>query len=44
MTNKERDELLITLAKGITNIQESVNSLRSEFKSELAKTENTLRT
>ena len=39
MTNKERDDLLITLAKGVTNIQTSVNDLRSEMK----QSENTLR-
>ena len=39
MTNKERDEMLITLAKGVNNLQITVNEIRTEMKNMATKEE-----
>ena len=35
MTNAQRDELLISMAKGLNNLQESLNDTRKELKAEI---------
>ena len=35
MTNAQRDELLISLSKGLNNLQESFNDFRKEIKEEI---------
>ena len=35
MTNEQRDELLISLAKGLNNLQQSFNDFRKEIKEEI---------
>ena len=35
MTNEQRDELLVSLSKGLNNLQGSLNDFRSELKSDI---------
>ena len=43
MTNKERDEILLTLVKGVNNIQGTINEMRTEMKNMVTKEEFELR-
>lgn len=43
MTNKERDEILISLVKGLNNLQVTVNEMRTEMKNMVTKEEFELR-
>ena len=43
MTNKERDEILLTLVKGLNNLQGTVNEMRTEMKNMVTKEEFELR-
>ncbi len=39
MTNKERDEILISLVKGLNSLQNTVNEMRTEMKNMVTKEE-----
>ena len=39
MTNKERDEILLTLVKGVNSLQVTVNDMRAEMKNFVTKEE-----
>ena len=39
MTNKERDEILLELVKGVNNLQVTVNDIRAEMKNFVTKEE-----
>lgn len=39
MTNKERDEILISLVKGLNSLQNTVNEIRTEMKNMVTKEE-----
>ena len=39
MTNNERDEILISLVKGLNNLQVIVNEMRTEMKNMVTKEE-----
>ena len=43
MTNKERDEILLTLVKGLNDLQGTVNEMRTEMKNMVTKEEFELR-
>ena len=43
MTNKERDEILLELVKGVNNLQVTVNDIRAEMKNFVTKEEFELR-
>ena len=40
MTNNQRDELLISLAKGVNNLQSAFNDFRTEVRAEFNRLEN----